>query len=262
MTTLVYPQLATGALSQFPVRKKRRARTVINRSADGSTVKLADPACEVTEWNLTYADLSDQEAATLQSFFAAAEGSLNGFTFLDPAGNLLAWSEQLDNEVWQTDPLLNLTAAVADPRGGARAWRIGNRGGAGQSIAQTVAAPGSCQYCLTAYLRADAATGVRMWIGASSRSQNVPTVWSRLVVPSMQDEEVTSIQCGIEVAALGTVEVYGVQLEAQPGSSGYKATSRGGVYENAHLRDDVLAITKTGVNRHSCTVNIIHANHL
>jgi hypothetical protein len=81
MTTLVYPQLATGALSQFPVRKKRRARTVINRSADGSTVKLADPACEVTEWNLTYADLSDQEAATLQSFFAAAEGSLNGFVF-------------------------------------------------------------------------------------------------------------------------------------------------------------------------------------
>jgi hypothetical protein len=53
-----------------------------------------------------------------------------------------------------------------------------------------------------------------------------------------------------------------MQLEAQPGPSGYKATSRGGVYENAHLRDDVLAITKTGVNRHSCTVNIIHENHL
>jgi hypothetical protein len=78
----------------------------------------------------------------------------------------------------------------------------------------------------------------------------------------MSDEEAASIQCGIEVAALGTVEVYGMQLEAQPGPSGYKATSRGGVYENAHLRDDVLAITKTGVNRHSCTVNIIHENHL
>jgi hypothetical protein len=262
MTTLVYPQLATGALSQFPIRKTRRARTVINRSADGSTIKLADPACEVTEWNLTYTDLSDQEAATLQAFFAAAEGSLNGFTFLDPAGNLLAWSDHLDNEIWQADPLLNLTAGVADPGGGARAWRIGNRGSAGQAIAQTVAAPGFCQYCLTAYVRADAPTGVRMWIGASARSRNVTAEWSRLAVPSVPDEQATSIQCGIEVASLGTVELYGVQLEAQPGPSGYKGTSRGGVYENAHLRDDVLAITKTGVNRHACTVNIIHANHL
>ena len=262
MTMLVYPQLGTGTLSQFPIRKTRRARTVINRSADGSTIKLADPAGEVTEWNLTYADLSDQEAATLRSFFATAEGSLNGFTFLDPAGNLLAWSDQLGNEVWQTDPLLNLTASVTDPRGGTRAWRVRNSGGASQAIAQTLAAPGSCQYCLTAYLRAEAATNVRMWIGASSRSQSVTAAWNRLVVPSTPDEEATSIQCGIEVAALGAVEVYGMQLEAQPGPSGYKATSRGGVYENAHLRDDVLAITKTGVNRHSCTVNIIHANHL
>ena len=97
-----YPQLESGALSQFPVQKKRRARTVVNRAADGSTIKLADPAAEVTEWLLTYTDLSDEEAAALRAFFNAAEGTLNGFTFLDPAGNLLAWSDQLDNAAWQT----------------------------------------------------------------------------------------------------------------------------------------------------------------
>ncbi len=96
MTTLVYPQLETGALSQFPVRKTRRTRTVTNRAADGSTIKLSDPAGVTTEWTLTYSDLSDQEAASLRAFFEAAEGSLNGFTFLDPSGNLLAWSDQLD----------------------------------------------------------------------------------------------------------------------------------------------------------------------
>ena len=259
---LVYPQLATGAVSQYPIRKTRRARTVINRSADGRTIKLADPAGEVTEWNLTYTDLSDQEAAALQSFFAAAEGSLNGFTFLDPAGNLLAWSDQLDNQAWQKDPLLSLAGAVADPRGGTHAWRAANGGGAAQAIAQTLAAPGSCQYCLTAYLRAESATSVRLWIGGASRGQNVTAMWSRVVMPSTPDAEATSIRCGIEVAARGTVEIYGIQLEAQPGPSGYKATSRGGVYENAHLCDDELAIIKTGVNRHSCTVKIIHANHL
>ncbi len=41
---LVYPQLGTGAMSQFPIRKTRRTRTVTNRAADGSAIKLADPA--------------------------------------------------------------------------------------------------------------------------------------------------------------------------------------------------------------------------
>ena len=63
MTALVYPQLGSGALSQFPIRKTRRTRTVMNRAADGSTIKLADPAGVTTEWGLPYADLSDQEAA-------------------------------------------------------------------------------------------------------------------------------------------------------------------------------------------------------
>jgi hypothetical protein len=119
----VYPQLGSGALSQFPVQKVRRARTVVNRAADGSTIKLADPAAEVTEWLLSYSDLSDEEVRALQSFFGAVEGTLNGFTFLDPTGNLLAWSGQLDNAAWQTEPLLSLTEGVSDPLGTSRRRR-------------------------------------------------------------------------------------------------------------------------------------------
>ena len=37
-----YPQLITGALSQFPITKRRQTRTVINRLADGSSVRLVD----------------------------------------------------------------------------------------------------------------------------------------------------------------------------------------------------------------------------
>src|ERR1035438_7018753 len=92
-----YPQLGSGALSQFPVQKTRRARTVVNQASDGSTIKLADPAGAVTEWQLRYTDLSDAEAAALRAFFDSAEGTLNGFTFLDPAGNLLAWSDLLES---------------------------------------------------------------------------------------------------------------------------------------------------------------------
>ena len=97
---LVFPQLETGALSQFPIRKQRRKRTVVNTAPDGRSIKLADPNGEVTEWQLSYSDLSDRETSALEEFFKTAEGSLNGFTFLDPTANLLAWSDKLDGTAW------------------------------------------------------------------------------------------------------------------------------------------------------------------
>ena len=234
----------------------------MNRAADGSSIKLADPAGMVTEWNLTYDSLSDEEATAVQTFFDAAEGSLNAFTFLDPAGNLLAWSGEFDNAVWQKDPLLALTDGVSDPRGTTLAWRIANSGEAGQGIYQTIAAPGDYTYCLTAYFRAEAPATVRLWAGTDSHTESVTAKWGRVVMSMRPAADVTSLRVGLEVMPRGLVEVYGIQVEAQPGPSAYKPSSRGGVYENAHLRDDLLEITKTGLNRHSCTVNIIHANHL
>jgi hypothetical protein len=60
---LVYPQLSTGALVQYPVTKRRRLRTIRNRALDGSAIKCADPLAEITEWELHYEGLSDAEAA-------------------------------------------------------------------------------------------------------------------------------------------------------------------------------------------------------
>ena len=257
-----YPQLGSGALSQFPVQKTRRARTVVNEAADGSTIKLADPAVQVTEWVLTYTDLSDEEAAALGTFFSAMEGTLNGFTFLDPAGNLLAWSEQLDQAVWQKDPLLTVTGGVTDPRGGAAAWRLSNHGGAEQSAAQTLAAPGGYQYCWSAYVRAASATSVGLTAGNQTARRVATSEWTRIAWTSSGDAQGTSVRFGMEVGAGDAVEVYGLQVEAQTAPSGYKASTRGGVYEGAHLGDDSLTLTSTDVNRNSCTVKIIHANHL
>jgi hypothetical protein len=257
-----YPQLQSGALSQFPVQKKRRTRTVVNLAADGSTIKLADPAAAVTEWLLTYRDLSDDEAATMRAFFNAAEGTLNGFTFLDPAGNLLAWSEQLNNAAWQTGPLLSLTSEISDPQGGTHAWRLSNSGAAEQTIGQTLSSPGEYHYCLSAFVRAAAATSVQLMIGSEVARRAVTSEWTRIACTSRGDDQATSVRFALEIGAGDAVDVYGLQVEAQTAASGYKASTRGGVYEDAHLGDDVLTITSTDVNRHSCTVKIIHANHL
>jgi len=259
---LVYPQLGTGALSQFPVQKRRRLRTVVNAAADGSFVKLADPNGEYTEWSLSYAQLSDAEVSTLEQFFISAEGTLNGFTFLDPTSNLLAWSDQLNNAVWVAGPVLALTGGVADPAGGANGWHVSNPGAGAQSLVQTISGPGGYLYCLSAWVRSASASAVTLLLGSQSSGCAVTSNWARVVVAATGDPQADSISFGLEIAAGAAVDVYGMQVEPQGGASVYKPSTTGGVYEDARLRDDVLTTTATGVNQHSCTVNIFHANHL
>jgi hypothetical protein len=259
---LVYPQLATGALSQFPVQKRRRLRTVVNTSLDGRPIKLADPGAETTEWQLAYAGLTDDEVAALQQFFAASEGTLNSFTFLDPTGNLFAWSGQLSNAAWAAGPLLSVAGGIADPAGGTNAWHLADTGAGAQNISQTLSAPAAYLYCFSVFARSLAATPVTLLHGTNRIDRILGTDWSRIIVAATGDASAASIAFGVELPAGGSADVFGMQVEPQAGASLYKATTTGGVYENARFRDDVLSITTTGVNCHSATVNIIYANHL
>jgi hypothetical protein len=187
---------------------------------------------------------------------------LNGFTFLDPTGNLLASSGQLDDPVWACGPLLSLASGAPDPAGGALAWRLTNSGAGPQAITQTLASPGDYVYCFSVYARAPAGTVVTALIGEGRKAQSVTTGWSRITFSGTGGAGAESVQFGVEIPAGATVDLYGPQAEPQEGASIYRASTLGGVYTGARLRDDELAITSTGVNRHSCTVNIIHVNHL
>ena len=128
-------------------------RTVVNAAADGSRVVYADTTGGTVQWRLKYTDLSDTELDALQTFHAAAEGSLNAFTFLDPAANLLSWSEDLANACWTVAPLMNLSGGVTDANGGTAAWHVNNTGAGPQSVTQTLNAPAGYLYCFSVYVR-------------------------------------------------------------------------------------------------------------
>jgi hypothetical protein len=252
---IAYPQLASGIVTQYPLRKTKRQRTVINRAADGSSIRLADPTAEVTEWLLQYAELSDDELAVLQQFFQSAGGALNGFTFLDPSANLLAWSEDLTNAVWQKGPFLSAEA-------GTGFWHLSNSGGGPQVISQTISAPGDYLYCFSVYARSNAPIQLTMTVGTQRALRPVFADWSRLVLASRGGAGAESVSFGLEIPAGASLDIRGLQVDAQPGASVYKVSSRGGVYEEARFADDALTVVATGPNRNSCAVKITHANHL
>jgi hypothetical protein len=259
---LVYPQLAGGVPGQYPIVKRRLLRTVTNCAADGHTVKLSDPGAGVTAWELRYSSLMDAEAAVLREFFEKTEGTLQDFTFLDPTSNLLAWSETLDEAVWTRGPLLSLESGIADPMGGTRASRLTNAGGGSQSLSQTLAAPGDFLYCLSAYVRSEQALTITMLLGGARMDRSTANRWSRISFTASGVAGGESVKFGLETPAGSSVEVFGLQVEPQPAASGYKPSTTGGIYENARMRDDALTMTATGPGLHSCTVYVIHANHI
>ena len=259
---LVYPQLTTGALAQYPIVKWHRPRTVSNVLGDGSAIKLSDDWAETTEWQLQYSGLTDDEATALEQFFQAAEGSLNPFTFLDPTANLFSWSDHLERTDWAKDPMLVIAGGQADPDGGTNAWQLHNSGGAPQRISQTLAAPGNFVYCLSAYVKSAAAGGVvTLFRGTDTARYAVGTDWTRITFSGSGTASSDFVEFGVEAPAGAAFSIYGLQVEPQAGASGYKSSQTGGVYPETSFGGDTLAITATDVNRHSATINLIHAKH-
>lgn len=249
-----FPQLETGAMGQYPLRRVRRMRTVSNEMPDGRAVKLSDAAAATTEWSLEWAGLTDGEMEALARFFEDVEGRLHTFTFLDPGANLLCWSEDLERSAWEKGPLVTVTGGLADPRGGTRAWRVANG-----SLIQTLNVPSWFYYCVSLYARSDGGGQITLVRGGETAERTVTPQWRRLSFAAQSAGTEESVRFGLELASGAAVEVFGLQVEPQIAASGYRKTAaRGGVYPNARLADDRLYWTTAGPGRHECELDIIH----
>ena len=72
---LYYPQLSTGTLAQYPLRKTVLKRTIVNDCLDSRTVKLADVPAGLVQWQLNYSGLTEVEWNALKALFLAADDS-------------------------------------------------------------------------------------------------------------------------------------------------------------------------------------------
>jgi hypothetical protein len=258
---LAFPQLSSGAAAQYPIKKHCAQRTILNALTDGHTVTLADAGAALSQWQLAYQNLADAELDILQQFFATCEGQLTAFTFLDPLANLLAWSEALDQAVWEASTLLQMTTGIADPTGGSAATRLTNPTGADLTLQQTLNAPGWFSYCFSLYVRGQSGTSVSLFIQGGTASTNrsyVPSAaWNRIQLSGSLDTTAVSLSAGVVIPAGQAVDVFGLQLEPQPAASIYKRSlSASGVYANAHFGADAFAYTTSEPNRNNCVLTI------
>jgi hypothetical protein len=259
---LYYPQLTTGSISQFPIRRETDLRTVTNALADGSAIRMADAGWQKVGWQLRYSDLTDGERAAIETLFASAEGQLNTFTFLDPTDNLLMWSEDWTQAVWAADPLLVVAAGVTDPLGGSAAMQLTNTGEAAQQVVQSTGGPSAFLYCFSVYLRSDVAATVQLVVSATGQTSltavTTGSAWVRFTTQGRLTVTEDGISFGVQLPAGVRIDAFGAQVEAQPAAGVYKKTiDRGGVYTKTRFSSDSLVAAATAPNQHACEAGLV-----
>jgi len=232
---------------------------VINTLADGRTVVYADLDGAARRWEVRAAGLRQTEMEAIEALFDAAKGPLETFTFLEPAGNLLARSEEFDAPEWDNDPLVGTTAGIDDPFGGTRAMRVLNASGvAVGGVKQPLAVPGTFRYALSVWARAAGGSEVTLTAATASSAFTLTSEWRRIFLPVDLGLATENVTFGAVLAAGDSVDLFGMQVEAQLGASAYQKTSaRGGVHGHARFAGEISAVRAQGTDVYDAVIQIV-----
>jgi hypothetical protein len=247
MGNLFFPQLASGALAQYPIRKTRLGRTVKNILPDGTMILYPDPYASRVEWQLSYTNLSTGDITALQDHFSACAGPVHAFTFIDPTENMLVSSFDPSSSPWQSSTTITFAPNSPDPNGGTAAFTVTNTSQAAQEILQTVAVPSGFQYCFSLYASSMQPASITL-VRRGAFTQDtidlpIGPAWARIVSSGRLSDSGSSFTVAVALAAAQELQLYGFQLEPQIAPSGYRPTTQvGGIYANAHWAVERLTV--------------------
>ena len=261
---LVFPQLSTGTCALYPVTKRSVQRTAVNRLGDGRSDVFADADAAYAGWELRASAMTLPEWTAIEALFQQTAGRWGTFTFLDPTGNLLAQSENFGSTVWTKGPLLQLTTGAADPFGTTGAYGITNTGQAAAAVAQVLNVPGNFLYCVSVWARSAAGSRVTLQVASLAKTFTLTGQWQRIVLTGNPAQvSATTVNFGAQLDAGGSLQLFGMQAEAQPGPSDYKRTgASGGVYSKARFDADQLTATAQGTDSYDAVVHIVNPTGL
>jgi hypothetical protein len=247
---LVFPQLSSGAVAQLPLRRETRYRTLVNRLPGGFEIRFSDLDYFERHWQLPLEHVSDTEFQAIRDLFAATEGRLKSFVFLEPGENLLAWSEKFTESVWMPAGV-SVAEGITDPFGGADASQLTGAG----SLTQTLAITAWFRYASSIWARTSQ-SGASLQLGAASVPIDTTNQWRRYTLATWFNGS-TAETLDFRIVSGGALDIYGAQLEAQPAASYYKKTlQQGGVHPGARFASDTLEDQATGPGEHAGLITI------
>lgn len=242
MAELFFPQLSTGALTQYPIKRVKSVHTAGYMAEDGTKVMYFDPNGGSLTWQLSYAGLTQGEVTTLEALFEACSGQFRAFTFLDPLANLLGTQ-------WQPDATVQLSGNIATNTGAVAA-------GASQSLA--IPAGYTYAFSVPGDLSADPSANISILAsGPNSQNQLVLSLSRPLLVYSgaLADTGL-GFTIKVQLQPGQSIDLSQAQLEAQPAPSPFRPVL-GGIYTNAHWGNDELTFVAEGPNSFNTNFSIV-----
>ncbi|HLH01674.1 MAG TPA: hypothetical protein VKX25_02810 [Bryobacteraceae bacterium] len=261
MANLFFPQLATGALAQYPIRKNIATRNIRNVLPDGSLVLFPDPEAGHIIWELAYQDLTAQEVSALTGLFTSCQGRFGSFIFIDPTDNMLQQSANLLASPWMASPGLSVRANALDPNGGTGAFVLTNNSQINAQLSQALYVPANYQYCLSVYASSQQATSMQITRTGPATAQastvQLTNQWNRVTSSGALADTGPGITVSFGIPAGAQVTLFGPQLEAQPLPSRYRPTlSQSAIYTDAHWGVDALPVSAEAPNLYSTAFTI------
>jgi hypothetical protein len=139
--------------------------------------------------------------------------------------------------------------------------QIENRGQIEQGIEQIIPAPGWYQYCFSALVRSAVSSRVRLSLANTDGQLSSEWVcrqdWRRAWCSGAIAGETDEIRCRLDLEPGASVQVRGMQVQAQPMPGSYRRTaSQHGRY-SARFAQDRIEFRADGVDDHSTTIRIV-----
>lgn len=208
-----FPQLENGAPAQYPLKRKWDHFRTEAVAQGGQVWNWFDPLSQTRRWILSLRGLTLREKTLLEDHFRERGGRLKPFLFMDPAGNLLRWSDDLTKGVWSVPAGIIISEGRIDPEGNERAFQISNVTQAPRAFSQVLATPGEGCYAFSVALRNMNGGVVNLIIrsGGAQRCRpiEVRDSWIRSEVTSSGLSSADSVEFGIELPAGGVIDVFG-----------------------------------------------------
>jgi len=167
---LIFPTTDKRALCHYPLERYRCWRLIRSESGGGIQSRRTGKGTSV-RWNLSYQDLSDEEAVKLRGFHQECGGGLRPFTFVDPLANLLLNADDPTGPAWQvTESVVVLSDVLWR---GCRVMELGSPGG----LTQYIEAAGGIPYCASAWARSPQGGSFSMSVADNHRRWELGGSW-------------------------------------------------------------------------------------
>ncbi|MGC8883492.1 MAG: hypothetical protein ACP5UT_11710 [Bryobacteraceae bacterium] len=244
---MYFPVLQSGVYAQFPVSKTDEYSIIEEETPGGGVWRLGTGRATVRRWRLELEEVSDEEALALIQFYDAVRGGWHSFSFADPMGNLLVWSENLGKPSWLRSPGVSVTPA-GPLEGGPAEFLIVNGGAAPGEIWQELdLAPGAA-VCFSCETQTPGGPAGGVFSAGAENRIVFSAGWNRIFVTGTSSGGFQRV--GIRLEPGAALRVRRLQAEIQIAPSEYRPTFEvGGVWPKTRFAQDGLTVIATAPGR-------------